>query len=137
MRSRGVASSLEEWIVMDHGQGRELYWQEGARHAHDGWWSGPLHAVVLLLLVALLVVGVVWIVRRLSTGTATATAVPAAVPVAAAAVAADPAVAALRMRYARGEVSREDFRHGMDDLTGAAAPWPGSDPGENAAPTES
>jgi uncharacterized membrane protein len=125
---------------MDHGQGNGFYWQEGARHAHDGWWDGPLHAIVFLLLLALLVVGVVWLVRRLSPGAATQAAVPAAMP--RAAVAADPAVAALRMRYAKGDVSREDFQHAMEDLTGAASalpasPLPDSNPGEDTAPTVS
>jgi uncharacterized membrane protein len=117
---------------MDHGRDNE-FWHEGARH--DGWWGGPLHLLFFLLVVALLIVGVVWIVRRLSPAVAPATIVPAVGP--AAAISADPAVAALRMRYARGEVSREDFRDGMQDLTGAAAPWPGSDPGGDVASTES
>jgi uncharacterized membrane protein len=126
----------------DHRPGNGFYWQEGAHHAHDGWWDGPLHAIVFLLLLALLVVGVVWLVRRLSPAVATQAAGAAAVPMAA--MAADPAVAALRMRYAKGEVSREDFQHTLEDLTGAAtdattaaAPWPGSTPGEDTAPTAS
>ena len=54
----------------------------------------------------------------------------------AAALAADPAVATLRMRYAKGEVSREDFRHALADLTGAdadTAGWPGVPTGEDVA----
>ncbi len=123
----------------DQRHGNDFYWQQGAHHAHEGWWSGPLHAIVLLLLLALLVAGVVWLVRRLSPPVATQAAVPAAVP--AGATAADPAVAALRMRYARGEVSREDFQHAIEDLAGAApatttaTPWPGSTPGEDTEPT--
>jgi uncharacterized membrane protein len=120
------------------GPGDDFFWHEGARHAHDGWWSGPLHAIVFLLLLALLVAGFIWLVRRLSAGAATQAAVPAAMPTAA--LVADPAVAALRMRYARGEVSRDDFQHAMEDLTGAAAAtpsWPGSNPGEDTAPTAS
>ena len=122
---------------MDHRQGHELYWQEGARHAHEDWWSGPLHLLVLVLFVALLVAGAVWLVRRLSPGVAQAAA-PAVAGVSPAALTADPAIAALRMRYAKGEVSRDDFQHTMDDLTGVAAPtasWPGSEPGEDTAPT--
>ncbi len=125
--------------MMDHGDGNDFYWHEGARHAHDGWWGGPLHAVALLLLLALLVGGVVWLVRRYSPAVATQAAVPAPVPaVPAVGITSDPAVEALRMRYARGEVSREDYQHTMEDLTGAAAPtapWPGSNPGEDAAST--
>ena len=118
------------------GPGNDFYWHEGARHAHDGWWNGPLHAIAFLLLLALLVAGFVWLVRRLSVGAATQAAVPSAMSTAA--LVADPAVAAVRMRYAKGEVSREDFLHAIDDLTGAATgttPWPGSNPGEDTAPT--
>ncbi len=123
---------------MDHGQGHEFYWQESARHAQEDWWSGPLHLLVLVLFVALLVAGAVWLVRRLSPGLAQSAgpAVPGgtAVP---AAPATDPAITVLRMRYAKGEVSRDDFQHTMEDLTGVAAPtapWPG-EPGEETAPT--
>jgi len=120
---------------MEHGHGNEFFWQEGARHTHDGWWDGPFHVIVFLLLVALLVVGIVWIARRLVPGAAAQAAVPAVMP--AAAPGHDPAVAALRLRYARGEVSREDFQRGMEDLTGAATPWPTGSPGEDTAPTAS
>lgn len=108
---------------MDRGHGNEFFWQEGVRHTHDGWWDGPLHAIVFLLPAALLVVGVVWIIRRRSPGVAAAGAIPAPLP--AAAIAADPAIAALRMRYARGDVSREEFQHAMADLSGASEPPPG------------
>ncbi len=121
---------------MDHGPGRDFDWQDSAHHAHDDWWGGPLHLIFFILFLALLVAGAVLLVRRLSPGVAQA-AVPA-VAGAPASLAADPAVATLRMRYANGEVSREDFQHAMEDLTGAAAawtPWPGSEPGEDTAPT--
>ena len=122
---------------MDHGQGHEFFFQEGARHAHEDWWGGPLHILFFLLFLALLVAGAVWLVRRLSPGVAPAAA-PAVVGAPTVALAADPAVATLRMRYAKGEVSREDFQHALEDLTGVAAPtaaWPGSEPGEDTAPT--
>jgi uncharacterized membrane protein len=120
--------------MMEHRHGNEFYWQEGVRHAHEGWWAGPLHFVALLLLLALLVAGVVWLVRRLAPAPAQAV-VPAAGP--AAALTGDPAVATLRMRYARGEVSREDFQHTLADLTGAdtgATGWPGSATGDDVTP---
>ena len=122
---------------MDHGQGHGFDWQEGARHAHEDWWGGPLHMLFFLLFLALLVAGVVWLVRRLSPGVAQAAA-PAVAVAPTAALAADPAVATLRMRYAKGEVSRDDFQRALEDLTGVAAPtatWPGSEPGEDTAPT--
>jgi hypothetical protein len=50
----------------------------------------------------------------------------------------DPAVATLRMRYAKGEVSRDDFQNAIADLTGAVpTAWPGAGPAEDTAPTES
>ncbi len=120
---------------MDHERGNDFFWRESARHAHDDWWNGPLHAMFFLLLIALLVVGVVWAVRRLSPPVAAQAAVPAAVL--APAPGDDPAVATLRMRYAKGEVSRDDFQNALADLTGAVTttPWPGDGPGEDTAPT--
>ena len=121
---------------MGHGPGNEPYWHEGARHAHDDWWGGPLHLLFVILFLALLVAGAVWLVRRLSPTVAQA-AVPA-VAGAPASLAVDPAVATLRMRYAKGEISRDEFKDVMEDLTGVAAssaPWPGSDPEEDTTPT--
>ena len=120
---------------MDREHGNDFFFQEGPRHAHDDWWGWPLHAIFFLLLLALLVVGVVWAVRRLSPAVAAQAAVPGAVPPAA--LGGDPAVATLRMRYAKGEVSRDDFQSAMADLTGAAATpsWPGTAQGEDTAPT--
>jgi uncharacterized membrane protein len=91
------------------------------------------HVIGLLLFVALLVVGVVWFVRRFLPAQVTTAAVPAAV--AEAPAGADPAVAMLRMRYAKGEVSREDFQHAVADLTGAAGAWPDDRP-EDASPED-
>ena len=132
---------------MDHRQPphprprNEFFWQDGPYHDHDAWWTAPLHALFVLLLVALLVVGVIWLVRRLSPAVSRA-ATPAVAPAGALAVAGepiatDPAVATLRMRYAKGEVSGEDYRQAIHDLTGeASASWPGDRPTEDA-PTES
>ncbi len=122
---------------MQHGRGNDEFWYEGARHAHEGWWGGPLHLILFVLFVALLVVGAVWIVRRLVPAAAPQPFVPAVMP-AGAAAAHDPAVAALRMRYASGEVSREDFQQRMDDLAGGAGSGSSlSDSGEDTAPTAS
>jgi uncharacterized membrane protein len=126
-------------ITVDHRQlpphlqsRNDFFWQDGPYHGRDEWWQAPLHAFFVLLLVALLVIGIVWLVRRLSPSVAQAAA-PVAVPAGAiasggAALSADPAVATLRMRYAKGEVSREDFQNAIQDLTGAAptATWPGA-----------
>ena len=125
-----------------HPQSRNFFWQDGPYHGRDEWWQAPLHAFFVLLLVALLVIAIVWLVRRLSPSVAQA-ATPVVVPAGAMAgggalVQADPAVATLRMRYAKGEVSREDFQNALQDLTGAAptATWPG-DGGAEDTPTES
>jgi uncharacterized membrane protein len=112
------------------GGDRNQYWDEGMRHAHDGWWGGPLDVIVLLLLLALLVAAVVWLVRYFSRGGFAPAAAGPALP--AAPAGSDPAIAALRMRYAKGEVSREEFQHAMEDLGGVAGPAPG---GEDAPPT--
>jgi uncharacterized membrane protein len=115
-----------------HPQPRSDFFQDGPHHGHDGWW--PLHFLFLLLFIALIIVAAVWLLRRLAPGVAQSTAVaPAAA--AAAAPGADPAVATLRMRYAKGEVSREDFQHALADLAGAEAPtgnWPAADAGDEA-----
>lgn len=98
------------------------FWMDGVRHTHDAWWYGPGHVVVALLIAALLVLGLVWLLRRL----------PARDAGGAAAIA-DPAVTELRMRYARGEVDRETYLQSIADLTGRPAEWPGEAAGD--APT--
>ena len=115
----------------------DFFFQDGPYHGHDEWWHGPLHALFLLLFVALLVLAAIWLVRHLSPAAAQAAA-PAVVPagaVAGTAAADDPAVATLRMRYAKGEVSREDYRNAIEDLTGEApaASWPGEPPPEETS----
>jgi uncharacterized membrane protein len=106
---------------VNHRRGGEFPWQEGPRYAHDSWWYGPLHLVFFLLLIALLVVGIVWLLRRLQLGSAvqpaSSTGPTATTP------AVDPAVAALRLRYAQGDVSRDDYLQGIEDLIGAGR-WP-------------
>ena len=106
------------------GDGNNRYWDGGMRHAHDGLWAGPFHLIFLLLVLALLVAGGIWVVRRLSHGGfALVPAAPVVTPSAAMA-GADPAVAALRMRLASGEVSRDEFHRTMGDLTGLTATEP-------------
>jgi hypothetical protein len=129
--------------MMEHGRGRgpALAWHDGGRHGDD-WWTGPAHFLVALAFVLLLVVAVVWLVRRVAPAavapavtapaTAAAAAPPAVPPAPAAAPTDDPAVAALRLRYARGEVGREEFQLTLADLTGGttAPTWPGPAPAE-------
>jgi uncharacterized membrane protein len=107
------------------------YWMYGAQHAHHEWWAGPLHALVVLAVVALLVVGAVWLVRRLMEGPpTTAVAAPGG---GGSTQVSDPAVAELRLRYARGEIERDAYLQSFADLTGRAEAWPGQVPPE--APT--
>ena len=108
------------------------YWMYGAQHPHHEWWWGPLHALVVLAVVALLVIGVVWLVRRFAQAAPTAAAA-APVGVGPPMQVSDPAVAELRLRYARGEIERDAYLQSFADLTGRAEAWPGQGPPE--APT--
>jgi uncharacterized membrane protein len=119
---------------MDHRRGGDFPWQDGPRYAHDSWWYGPLHVVFILLLVALLVVGIVWLVRRLQVGAAPLPASPTG-PTATTPTL-DPAVAALRLRYAQGDVSRDDYLKTMDDLAGGER-WPAAHGPEDTEQTGS
>jgi uncharacterized membrane protein len=81
-----------------------------AHQCGHGWmWIFP--ALFLLLLAA----GLVWAILR------TRTTQP---PAAAAAPDVDPALAEARMRYARGELTREQFLEADADLRGAPPPAP-------------
>lgn len=134
---------------MEHqGNDRMPFWTDGARGFHetqDAWWESALHAMLVLAVVALIVVGIIWLVRRLSApggplATSPAAATPAlatgatAPATAAVARADDGAIAALRLRYARGEVDRDTYLTTFADLTGRAEPWPG-DRSASEAPT--
>jgi putative membrane protein len=86
-------------------------WQGNPPYVHhDAWW-GFFHLLPIVLF--LVVIGVaVWAVLRfssrpvLSGGAAAAVAAPAR----------DPAMEELRIRYARGELGRDDFAQRMRDL---------------------
>jgi uncharacterized membrane protein len=124
-----------------HPQPRDnFFFGDGPHHGHDEWWNGPLHVLLLFLFIALVVVAAISLVRRLSPSVAQAAAPAAVAPGSAVATAGvpDPAVATLRMRYAKGEVSREDFQNALADLTGAETPtadWPTADAGDEPTPT--
>lgn len=88
-------------------------------HHHDSawWWFG--HALSLIIVVALITLLVVLVMRLLDRTTPTA---PVAVaPAAPASPPGDPALAQLRMRYANGDVSRDDYLRIASDL-GASVP---------------
>ena len=82
-----------------------------AQHVHHGW--SVVHLAVPLLLF-LIVIGVaVWAVLYLTSRRGTAVAAVAGAP------ARDPAMEELRIRYARGELAREEFVQRSTDLGGA------------------
>ncbi len=113
----------------DHGPG---FWAEGARHAHEEWWSGPLHLLFLAAALALLVLGIIWLVRMLAEGRPSAVAAPLVTAPPAGAMLVpppglDPALTELRLRYARGDVDRDTYLQSFADLTGRTEPWPGQE----------
>ena len=88
--------------------------------AHSGHWDhgggpGPLGWAVFAFLLVALVVGVVAIGVWLAGGRTARSVLPT--PVGAPPV--DEALAALRLRYARGEIAREEFLRASEDLGGA------------------
>src|SRR5665213_3990918 len=88
-----------------------------------GHGGGGHHVLGILFLVAFLVaivVLVVFVIRWARSGP------PASAPAAPAPTSADAAVAAARMRYARGELSREDFLRISADLHYHDSGSPGS-----------
>jgi uncharacterized membrane protein len=88
------------------------------------WWDGPAHLLPILLFAALLGV-LVWGILRLSSDRAAmaAAGVPADAPPAPFAPI-DPAGAELRVRYARGDISREDYLVRSADLGLVPGPTP-------------
>jgi putative membrane protein len=110
---------------------------------HDGWWFGFWGHVVPLLVFLLLIGLVVWAVLRISGrqfGPALATAGMAP------ALHRDPALSEVRLRYARGDMNREEFIQRWRDLGGQPEPTrtsglsvtevqePGAEAGEPPAP---
>ena len=106
------------------------YWQHGGGHP-------VLHLLVLLVIVALLVAGGIWLYRRLAQprvgagGLATAGGAPGTDP-----------LGIVRLRYARGEIGPDEFRRMSVDLGAApdafapasAASEAPTQPGGPAAP---
>jgi uncharacterized membrane protein len=85
------------------------------------WWTGPAHVVTVLLLVALIAVAVWGVLRLTNQRAALATG---------AVRANDPAGAALRLRYARGEISREEYLGRAADLGLAPGAAPEAPPAQ-------
>lgn len=88
---------------------------DGMGHAGGWWWLGGLLWVILIaaIVTAAVVIGI-RLVRRAGPG------IPPAGPTGARPL--DPAAAELRLRYARGEVSREEYLQRAADLGVPVAP---------------
>lgn len=87
-------------------------------------WGGILQTIVPLLVLAGLVAVVVWVILRTSRQ-------PAPMMPAGGAARVDQALEHVRMRYARGEIDREQFQRMTQDLSGQ--PFSGAEPGGPAA----
>jgi uncharacterized membrane protein len=108
---------------------------------HEGGFGregGALGVIVLLVLLALVVVGAVLVFRALR-GRPVLAGAGAALGLGAGAAgtmhhAHDPALAELRLRYARGEVTRDEYLQRVADLSGTVPPAPPTPPAPPAPP---
>jgi putative membrane protein len=82
-----------------------------AEHIHRGWW-GVGHPFVALLMFLIVIGLIVWAVLYVTSHRASPAAAPAGPPPR------DPALEELRIRYARGEMAREEFVERSHDLGG-------------------
>jgi len=92
--------------------GMRFYGERGGFEHHGGHqWLGFLFLALLLVLLALLIGSVVRGIRsRRTAAEAAATAGPPG----------DDALSVLRLRYARGEIGRDDFLRAHEDLGGGS-----------------
>jgi uncharacterized membrane protein len=96
-----------------------MWWYRGPDW-HAPWW-GPLYGIVPLALLLLLLGLVVWAIVRVSRQPQVAT--PWTQPPQSAARP-DPALEHARMRYARGEIDRDEYVRLVGDLGGSPIPPP-------------
>jgi len=94
---------------------------------HDTWWQSAGHLLPLVLF-AILIGVVIWAVLRTTSSRAAIAAAPAVAPP----PPVDNALQELRVRYARGDISREDYLERSADLglAGGPAPAPETPPQE-------
>jgi uncharacterized membrane protein len=111
--------------------GVEMWERSGWVVVHHGWWPGIFGELIpLLFLVAVLAFGV-WAVRRITDGNRlVAGSAPRTAGIATAG--ADGALQELRLRYARGDVDRDEFTQRLHDL-GGEGPEPPPPPPPAAA----
>jgi uncharacterized membrane protein len=96
-----------------------MWERPGWQDVHHGWWPGIFGELIpLLFLVAVLAFGI-WAVRRITDGNRLLLTGPAQrATVGMAASGTDGAVQELRLRYARGELGRDEFVQRFRDLGG-------------------
>jgi len=102
---------------------------------HEATWLAALHAIMPFLVVLALAVLVVWVVLRLSADRGRPVLQPAGwsgQP----GPRVDGALDEVRMRYARGEIDRDEFARRFADLGGGPPPVSPSPPAAPEPPTE-
>lgn len=102
---------------------------------HHSWWGGFWAHFIPFLFFVVLIALVVWAVVRLSSGRTLAPAIASAGFAPAPRM--DPALEEVRLRYARGEMSREEFVQRSQDLGGGpetVGGGPATEGGEPSAP---
>jgi putative membrane protein len=118
-----TVKTKEETSMGPYDPGRPGFPGAGAGGAlvnhHSTWWGVVGHVLPLVLFLVLIAVLIWAVVRITSQRPALAGAGPASMPLR------DPAVDELRIRYARGDLSRDDFLQRARDL--------GADPGPAVA----
>jgi uncharacterized membrane protein len=111
-------------------RGERIMWHQPYQGPfdHTPWWAALQTLLPLLLLVALVGV-VVWLIARTSRQSAVAT------PVAAfAGPRPDAALEHARMRYAQGEIDRDQYLRITQDLSGAEPGGPTAEPPPSLEP---
>ena len=101
-------------------------WQGPGVEHHGAWW-GILHLLPFVMLLVLIGVGI-WAVLRITSR-------PVALSAGAPLPPRDTALEELRIRYARGELEREDYAQRMRDLGGADIGG-GASPGDPPVPPD-
>lgn len=106
-----------------------LLFRHGGRFGHDGWWWGFFSNIVPALFLVVLVGLAVWAITRLTArGPVPGSASTAVAPM----PRRDAALDEVRIRYARGEIDREEYLQRSRDL-GAIESEPGPPPAAHGA----
>jgi uncharacterized membrane protein len=103
-----------------------------------GFWWGPFMGIVMILLILLAIGLVVWALLRSSRQQPSAGPVTPPAPPGTPRLGPDPAVEQARMRYAKGEIDRDQFLRIVGDLSGGGEsdlPRGGPEKPPSASPT--